>query len=147
MLLIDTIIRVEEDRKTHAYADPLTHGEPYTIGEGHTGGIKPDDVWTDEQIDEAKASDIAIATHGCETHFPWFAALDPVRYAVMQSLAFQLGIPRLLGFVHFLGAMRDQRWSAAAGELRDSALYKQAHARTERAARAIETAETQWSTT
>ena len=45
----------------------------------------------------------------------------------------------------FLGGMRDQRWNAAAGELCDSNLCKQAHARTERAARAIETGETQWS--
>ena len=144
MALIDTVIRQEEDRKYHAYPDPLTHGEPYTIGEGHTGGIKPDDVWTDAQIDAAKAADIFKATGDCLAHFPWFAELDPVRYAVMQSLAFQLGITRLLGFVHFLGAMRDGRWNAAAGELRDSNLYKQAHARTERAARAIETGETQW---
>lgn len=144
MNLIDTIIRIEENRETHAYPDPLTHGEPYTIGEGHTGGIKPDDVWTDAQIDHAKAQDILRATNGCLTHFPWFAQLDPVRYAVMQSLAFQLGLPRLLGFVRFLGAMRDQRWNAAAGELRDSDLYHQAHARTERAARAIETGESQW---
>lgn len=144
MPLIDTIIRAEENRETHAYPDPLTKGEPWTIGEGHTGGIKPGDVWTDAQIDAAKASDILHATNGCLAHFPWFSALDPVRYAVMQSLSFQLGIPRLLGFVHFLAAMRDQRWPQAAGELRDSALYKQAHARTERAARAIETGESQW---
>jgi GH24 family phage-related lysozyme (muramidase) len=145
MSLIDTLIRREEDRKTHAYADPLTHGEPYTIGEGHTGPeVHPGLVWNDAQIDVAKANDILHATNGCLAHFPWFSTLDPVRYAVMQSLSFQLGIPRLLGFVRFLGAMRDQRWNAAAGELRDSALYHQAHARTERAARAIETGESQW---
>jgi GH24 family phage-related lysozyme (muramidase) len=145
MNLIDTIIRIEEDRKHEAYVDPLTKAEPWTIGEGHTGPeVHEGLVWNDAQIDAAKALDIMHATNGCLAHFPWFSTLDPVRYAVMQSLAFQLGIPRLLGFVHFLGAMRDQRWNAAAGELRDSALYKQAHARTERAARAIETGETQW---
>lgn len=143
--LIDTVIRREEDRKYAAYPDPLTKAEPWTIGEGHTGPeVHEGLVWTDAQIDAAKAADIAHATSDCLVHFPWFAKLDPVRYAVMQSLAFQLGISRLLGFTHFLGAMRDQRWNAAAGELRDSNLYKQAHARTERAARAIETGETQW---
>lgn len=142
--LIDLVIYREENRKYHAYGDPLTGGEPYTIGEGHTGGIKPDDVWDDAQIDAAKAADIMHATNGCLAHFPWFGALDPVRYAVLQSLAFQLGLPRLLGFVHFLGAMRDRRWPQAAGELRDSLIDHQAHARTERAARAIETGETQW---
>lgn len=145
MPLIDTVIRREEDRKYTAYPDPLTKAEPWTIGEGHTGPeVHEGLVWNDAQIDAAKALDILHATNGCLAHFPWFAALDPVRHAVMQSLAFQLGLPRLQGFVRFLGAMRDQRWSAAAGELRDSNLYKQAHARTERAARAIETGETQW---
>lgn len=144
MPLIDIVVRKEESREYHAYADPLTKGEPYTIGEGHTGGVKLGDVWTDAQIDAAKAHDILTATNGCLAHFPWFAGLDPVRYAVMQSLAFQLGLPRLLGFVHFLGAMRDQRWPQAAGELRDSLIDHQAHARTERAARAVETGESQW---
>lgn len=143
--LIDTVIHKEEGREHVAYVDPLTKAEPWTIGEGHTGPeVHKGLVWTDAQIDAAKAADIARATAGCRANFPWFSGLDPVRYAVMQSLSFQLGIPRLLKFVRFLGAMRDQRWNAAAGELRDSALYKQAHARTERAARAIETGETQW---
>lgn len=145
MSLIDTIIRIEENREYTAYPDPLTKREPWTIGEGHTGSeVHEGLVWNDAQIDAAKANDILHATNGCLAHFPWFSTLDPVRYAVMQSLAFQLGIPRLLGFVHFLGAMRDQRWPAAAGELRDSNLDQQAHPRTERAARAIETGETQW---
>lgn len=145
MSLIDTIIRQEEDREYIAYPDPLTKAEPWTIGEGHTGPeVHEGLVWMDAQIDAAKASDILHATNGCLAHFPWFSGLDPVRYAVMQSLSFQLGIPRLLGFIHFLGAMRDQRWNAAAGELRNSNLYKQAHARTERAARAIESGMTQW---
>lgn len=145
MSLIDKIIRLEEGREFIAYPDPLTHGAPWTIGEGHTGPeVHEGLVWMDAQIDAAKAADIARATHDCDKNFPWFAKLDPVRYAVVQSLAFQLGLPRLLKFPKFLGAMRDQRWNAAAGELRDSLLYRQAHARTERAARAIETGETQW---
>lgn len=145
MTLIDTIIHREEGREHLAYVDPLTKAEPWTIGEGHTGPeVHEGLMWGDGQIDAAKAADILHATNGCLAHFPWFSTLDPVRHAVMQSLAFQLGIPRLLKFVHFLGAMRDQRWQAAAGELRDSNLYKQARARTERAARAIETGETQW---
>lgn len=145
MHLIETIVRREEGREHLAYVDPITKAEPWTIGEGHTGPeVHEGLLWGDGQIDAAKAADILHATNGCLAHFPWFAGLDPVRYAVMQSLAFQLGIPRLLGFVRFLGAMRDQRYMAAAGELRDSNLYKQAHARTERAARAIETGETQW---
>jgi GH24 family phage-related lysozyme (muramidase) len=57
MSLIDTLIRREEDRKTHAYPDPLTHGAPWTIGEGHTGPeVHEGLVWMDAQIDAAKAA-------------------------------------------------------------------------------------------
>jgi lysozyme len=145
MNLIDKIIRLEEDRKYAAYPDPLTNAEPWTIGEGHTGReVHKGLTWSDAQIDAAKATDILHATNGCQAHFPWFNDLDDVRHAVMVSLAFQLGLSRLLGFVRFLGAMRDQRWPQAAGELRDSLVYRQARLRIERAARAIETGEQQW---
>lgn len=128
-----------------AMPDPLTGAEPWTIGEGHTGSdVHEGDVWTDAQIDAAKASDIVTATNGCLAHFPWFLGLDDVRRAVMVAMAFQLGMPRLLGFVLFLGAMRDQRWNAAAGEIRDSRWHKQTFLRAERCARAIETGESQW---
>lgn len=142
--LIDRIIRIEENRLHDAYPDRLTGGEPWTIGEGHTGGVKAGDVWTDAQIDAAKAADILSATNGCLAHFPWLNNLDEVRRAVVIAMAFQLGMPRLLGFVLFLGAMRDQRWSAAAGEIRDSRWHQQTYLRAERCARAIETGETQW---
>ena len=143
--LIDRLLRREENREYTAYPDPLTKGPPWTIGEGHTGSeVHEGLVWTDAQIDAAKAADILHATNDCLNHFPWFGLLDEVRRSVMISLAFQLGITRLLGFIKFLGAMRDQRWNAAAGELRDSLVYRQARNRIEREARAIETGETQW---
>ena len=147
MPLIDSITHIEEGRRHTAYPDALTHSDPWTIGEGHTGPeVREGLTWTDAQIDAAKAADIAEATHECTKAFPWFTQLDPVRYAVLQSLMFQLGPIRLGRFVHFLGAMRDQRWNAAADELRNSTLYHQCSARTGRLARAVETGESQWST-
>ena len=143
--LIDRIVRLEENRFHDAYPDPLTGGAPWTIGEGHTGPeVHEGLVWSDAQIDTAKAADILAATNACLAHFPWFNSLDEVRRAVLIAMAFQLGMPRLLGFVLFLGAMRDQRWNAAAGEIRDSLWHKQTFLRAERCARAIETGASEW---
>ena len=46
------LIRRWEGCKLHAYPDPATGGEPYTVGFGATGpDIGPDTVWTQEQAD------------------------------------------------------------------------------------------------
>lgn len=38
-----------EGLKLHAYPDPATGGEPWTIGVGHTGGVKQGDTCTREE--------------------------------------------------------------------------------------------------
>lgn len=40
-----------EGCKLEAYPDPATGGEPYTIGYGHTGDVKPGDVITQHQAE------------------------------------------------------------------------------------------------
>jgi len=44
-----SLIQEFEGCVLHAYPDPATGGEPYTIGYGHTGGVKPTDTCTREQ--------------------------------------------------------------------------------------------------
>ena len=39
-------IRDHEGCELHAYPDPGSGGEPWTIGVGHTGGVKPGDTCT-----------------------------------------------------------------------------------------------------
>lgn len=53
-------IKSSESLVLHAYPDPLTKGEPYTIGYGHTdrGKIKPGDRITEQQADELFDKDI-----------------------------------------------------------------------------------------
>lgn len=49
-----------EEREHVAYPDPNTHGDPWTIGVGHTGPeVHPGLVWSDAQIDAALAHDLA----------------------------------------------------------------------------------------
>lgn len=146
MTVIISLIDNEEGDELDAYADPITHDEPWTIGRGHTGpGVHKGLTWTQLQSDQARDADIAHAVDGCRVHLsPWFDKLDEVRQAVLISMAFQMGINGLMAFVHFLGAVRDGRWNAAAGEMLDSKWAKQTPKRAARAARAIETGETQW---
>ena len=40
------LIKRFEGLKLAAYPDPGTGAEPYTIGYGHTGGVKPSDTYT-----------------------------------------------------------------------------------------------------
>jgi lysozyme len=42
-----------------AYPDPGTGGEPWTIGYGHTAGVKPGDTCTKEQAAEWLRDDVA----------------------------------------------------------------------------------------
>jgi lysozyme len=144
--VIQSLIRVEEGTEHAAYPDAITRGAPWTIGCGHTGPeVHPGLVWSDAQIDAALDADIAHATDGCRAHLnPWFDDLDEVRQAVLIGMAFQMGIHGLLKFVHFLDAMRNQQWQAAASAMLDSLWAKQTPNRAARAARAIETGVSQW---
>ncbi len=53
-----SVLEYFEGRRAQAYPDPATGGDPWTIGVGHAGGVRPGDFWTDEQIDAALASDL-----------------------------------------------------------------------------------------
>lgn len=48
-----------EGLRLKAYPDPATGGEPWTIGVGHTGGVRPGDVITREQSDAFLRADLA----------------------------------------------------------------------------------------
>lgn len=54
----ERLTKVSEGLFLHAYADPKSGGEPWTIGYGHTGGIKPGDTCTQQQADDWFEQDI-----------------------------------------------------------------------------------------
>lgn len=143
----EDMTRRDEGREYKAYPDPLSpyaiaarkglptaglNGAPWTIGEGHTGPeVHEGLVWDDFQIDAAKELDLAKAWTECMNHFsPWFSQLCAPRQAVLQMMAFQLGIgvpgeSGLLEFVHTLAAVRDQHFDLAADGMRSSLWGKQ----------------------
>ncbi len=57
-------IKRREGCKLHAYPDPATGGEPWTIGVGHTGGVRRGDYCTEWQALEWLRSD-ARSSENC----------------------------------------------------------------------------------
>ena len=53
------LIKEFEGLELKAYPDPGSGGEPYTIGYGHTGGVKPGQVITAERAEELLVKDLA----------------------------------------------------------------------------------------
>src|SRR3990167_3700959 len=79
---------------------------------------------TDKGITDAEArqfldTDINDAILDC-TSFPWFPDLDVVRQRAVVDLCFNLGLPRLKGFIKMLEAIARKDWIAAEHELLDS---------------------------
>jgi lysozyme len=110
-----------EGRRNEAYPDPLTHGEPWTIGVGHTGPeVHEGLVWTDEQIDAAFDADLNEKLIECELHFTWFNQLNWPRQAVLIGMCFQMGIGRLLGFKNTLAMVGSGDYAGAAAGMRSS---------------------------
>ena len=118
-------LEIDEDDVLHAYPDPVTHGEPYTIGRGHTGGIKPGTVWTQQQSDEAFEADIATAVAEVKHAIPWVTQLNDARQSVLYGMCFQMGIARLLTFKKALAAAKLGLWATCQHELEDSDWMKQ----------------------
>jgi lysozyme len=126
-----------------AYPDPLTGGEPWTIGVGHTGlEVHQGLVWDDEQISQALDQDIAEATRDVRLLCSWFETwqmeCEP-RRAVLIGMAFQMGRSRLSYFKGLLAAARDCRFDDAANCMRDSLWSRQTPKRAARLARQMET--------
>lgn len=141
MNLRDQLIEFE-GWKNEAYPDPLTGGEPWTIGVGCAKpGIFKGLVWSDEMISAQLDADIEEKTRQVEAALPWFGQLNEPRKAVLIGMAFQMGINGLLGFKNTLAAMRDERWANAAEGMRQSKWGKQTPKRVNRLAHQVETGE------
>jgi len=92
-------IKADEGFRSQAYPDPLSHGEPWTIGYGRADG----DVRPGETTSEPDASAWLGARCGeicdeLDTALPWWRSLDPARGAVLVNMAYNLGIAGLLAF-------------------------------------------------
>lgn len=107
-------LRLDEGEVLHAYQDSR---RLWTIGVGRLidrrrgGGISP------AESAMLLANDLARVDAGLDRRVPWWRDLDPVRRAVLQNMAFQLGLDGLSGFVLTLVKVRQRDYEAAAAEM------------------------------
>ena len=87
------LIKEFEGCKLEAYPDPATHGEPITIGVGHTGGVKLGDVITQEQADEYLVNDVAHAANAVNQMVA--VSITQGEFDALCSFAFNLGVGNL----------------------------------------------------
>jgi lysozyme len=125
----------DEGLRLDAYPDPLSGGDPWTIGYGHTGpDVHAGLVWTPEQATAALQADIATAENALSAQLPWWTNLDDLRQDVMVNMTFNMGIATLLQFHNTLAAIQAGNWQAAHDGMLASAWAHQVGARAQRLA-------------
>jgi len=129
-----TQLKIDEGCRLLAYPDPLTGGEPLTIGYGHTGGVLAGERWTQDEADATILEDVAKAEASLDRALPWWRTLDAERQDVLANMAFNMGISRLLGFAHMLRACQAGDYETAANEMLDSRWAEQVPHRASRLA-------------
>lgn len=80
-----------ESLELKAYPDPGTGGKPWTIGWGHTKGVKPGDRITLEQAEAFFSEDLAVCELTVNSSIK--RAVTQNQFDAMVSLAFNIGGP------------------------------------------------------
>jgi lysozyme len=129
-------LKRDEGCRLRAYPDPLSGGEPWTIGYGCTGaGIGQNTVWTQGQADTEVGERAGVLDGKLASTLAWYGALAPLRQDVLVNMAFNLGLVGLLAFHNTLSAIEAGRWADAAAGMLHSAWAHQVGARAQRLAR------------
>ncbi|MGY3943365.1 glycoside hydrolase family protein [Aeromonas tecta] len=140
MSSIYALIRIEEGWRNKPYL--CTEGYP-TVGFGFRIGPKGADInlyqfnlpvrageaWLDTilsglEMDMRRDPKLAMAMQTCER--------DPARMAVLQSMAYQMGVKGLAAFKTTLQAVIERRWNDAAAGMLNSRWAKQTPNRAKR---------------
>jgi lysozyme len=140
---LKTVLASDEGYEKVVYLDSML--EP-TCGIGHL--IKEGDLEfgcvvgtkvSDDRINELFLRDIRVCLEDCSRVYSSdFETFPEDAQITIASLLFQLGSPRYGGFVNHISAVKARDWAEAAAQLRDSLLYRQTTARTERHAKRLE---------
>ncbi len=137
---LEADIRADEGFKLRAYPDPLSGGDPWTIGFGHTGSdVGPDTVWTADQALAALHGDIISVENGIARYLPWWVHLDDVRQDVLVNMGFELGLHGLLAFHNTLSFVEAGNYEQASANMLLSEWAKQVPRRAERLAMQMKT--------
>jgi lysozyme len=125
--IVDSL-KFEEGYRAHAYHD---HLGVLTIGYGRN--IDKSGLGISKK--EAKTmleNDVRRTAIEVEMNFPWSADLAASQRETLIELAFQMGMPRLLGFKKMLAALEAGDYETAAAELMDSRYATQTPGRAKR---------------
>jgi lysozyme len=128
-------LRRDEGSRNMPYVD--TRGK-VTIGVGRN---LTDMGVSQSEIDLMLQNDVATATETLHSRLPYFAALDPVRQAVLINMTFNMGFGGLEEFQVMLGAVAHGYWDAAASAMLDSAWAREVGDRATRLAQQLVTGE------
>lgn len=111
-------IKSDEDLRLEAYPDPLSGGEPWTIGYGQTGpGITQGTVWTLEQAEEGLSDGLEAICDRLDAELPWWTTMNAPRASVLPNMAWNMGVGGLLGFHNMLAAAEAGQFSEAADQM------------------------------
>lgn len=92
---LDQLIKHFEGLRLHAYPDPASGGEPWTIGYGHTGNVRKGDFCTEGAAHLFLLSDVQKFERAVEklVNVP----LTQSQFDALVSFTFNLGEGRLKG--------------------------------------------------
>lgn len=142
---MDRLRELLEQDEGCVYAVYLDHLDKPTCGIGHL--IIEGDAeygWpvgapvSEERVAELFEQDVQIAIKDAHWLQPELDDMPEDAQITIISLAFQLGGPRYSKFLKHHAAIEARIWREAAAQLRDSKLYRQTTARTERHAARLE---------
>ena len=133
---VTRLLTRDEGFRRSVYADSLGYA---TIGVGRCVDARKGGGITQSEAAFLLRNDLGTKTAALDASIPWWKALDPVRRAVLLSMAFQMGAAGLLGFRNTLQAIRESRWDDAATLMMTSKWATQAPLRASRLADAMRT--------
>lgn len=134
-------LRSEEGEVLHAYTDTLgllTIGVGRLIDKRKGGGI------TAEESAYLLQNDIDKINKALDLRLPWWRSLTEPRQAVLQGMAFQMGIDGLLGFKNTLAMVQRGDFLGASKGMLASLWAKQTPGRAKRMSDQMKTGEWQW---
>jgi|SRR5579864_9058032 len=121
-----TELQRDEGVRCYPYVDTTGH---VTIGVGRNLST---DGLSDAEVSTLLTNDLVAAIAALNTALPWWTSLDDVRQRAIINMAFNLGVEKLCGFVHFLAALQAGNWTEAVHQMRNSLWSVQVGARATR---------------
>jgi lysozyme len=133
-------LKLDEGFRSHAYPDPLSGAEPWTVGYGATGpDIGPNTVWTEPEAATDLAQRVGALTGQLQSNLHWFRSITDLRQDVLVNMSYNMGLHGLLAFHNTLSMIEAGNYAGAAQGMLDSAWARQVHGRASRLAAQMQT--------